>query len=375
MSGIYIHIPFCKQRCTYCDFYTEVAPQSVDTYIDAVVKELYIRRDYLPDTSIQTIYFGGGTPSTLHYEHFQKLFDTITELYQVDEQAEITLEANPDDLTAAYLEQIRRLPFNRISIGIQSFDDDDLSLINRRHKGVQAIEAVQRAQKTGFANISIDLIYGLPSQTLEQWRQQLKTAFELRVQHISAYGLTYEEGTPLWRQRQKRELQVVTDETMNEMYRLLLSTMEKNDFEAYEISNFAKSGFRSRHNGAYWKQTPYIGLGASAHSFDGVSRQWNVTSISRYIETITKNQPFFEREMLTLNERYNDYIMVSLRTSEGVDMEYIRREFGEELAVYCLENIKRFIKTEKIVCFKQNYRLTTEGVLISDHIIAMLMKV
>ena len=375
MSGIYIHIPFCKQRCTYCDFYTEVAPQFVDAYIDAVVKELQLRRDYLSDTVIQTIYFGGGTPSTLHYEHFRKLFDAVAELFYVDANAEITLEANPDDLTATYLEQIRRLPFNRISIGIQSFNDADLKLINRRHNSLQAVEAIQRAQKLGFDNISIDLIYGLPSQTLEQWQQQLRTAFELQVQHISAYGLTYEESTTLWHQRQKNEVQSVTDETMNEMYRLLLNAMEQNGFEAYEISNFAKFGFRSCHNGAYWKQTPYIGLGASAHSFDGVSRQWNIASISRYIETITKNQPFFERETLTLNERYNDYIMVSLRTSEGVDMAYIRREFGEELAGYCLENIKRFIKTEKIVCFEQNYRLTTDGILISDHIIAMLMKV
>ncbi|MDR1584771.1 MAG: radical SAM family heme chaperone HemW [Prevotellaceae bacterium] len=375
MSGIYIHVPFCKQRCAYCDFYTEVAPQFIETYIDALVREFYLRKDYLPVAPVRSIYFGGGTPSVLSVAHFNRIFNAVSELYKLDEDAEITLEANPDDLTDAYLSEIASLPFERLSIGVQSFDDGDLKRINRRHTSLQAIEAVRNAQKAGFMNISIDLIYGLPGQDLERWKKQLEQAFALKVQHISAYGLTYEEGTKLWRQRAKGEVRATTDETMNEMYQLLLETVKNNGFEAYEISNFAKPGFRSRHNSSYWKQRPYIGLGPSAHSFDGVSRQWNVASIRKYTDALANNSPSFEREELTLFDRYNDYIMVSLRTSEGIDEAYIRLEFGKELASYCLENIKRFIQTEKIYRLNGNFRLTTAGILISDHIIMTLMKV
>jgi oxygen-independent coproporphyrinogen-3 oxidase len=375
VSGIYIHVPFCKQRCAYCDFYTEVAPQFIETYIDALVREFYLRKDYLPVAPVRSIYFGGGTPSVLSVAHFNRIFNAVSELYKLDEDAEITLEANPDDLTDAYLSEIASLPFERLSIGVQSFDDGDLKRINRRHTSLQAIEAVRNAQKAGFMNISIDLIYGLPGQDLERWKKQLEQAFALKVQHISAYGLTYEEGTKLWRQRAKGEVRATTDETMNEMYQLLLETVKNNGFEAYEISNFAKPGFRSRHNSSYWKQRPYIGLGPSAHSFDGVSRQWNVASIRKYTDALANNSPSFEREELTLFDRYNDYIMVSLRTSEGIDEAYIRLEFGKELASYCLENIKRFIQTEKIYRLNGNFRLTTAGILISDHIIMTLMKV
>ncbi len=375
MSGIYIHVPFCKQRCTYCDFYTEVATQFISEYVEAVLRELYLRKDYLSDKQIQTIYFGGGTPSVLNAVQFQQIFDKIYTLYEVDKDAEITFEANPDDITADYLTEIQRLPFNRISLGIQSFDDEDLKRINRRHDSKQAIDAVRRAQQMGFSNISIDLIYGLPSQSLAQWEEQLQKAFELDVQHISAYGLTYEEGTRLWKQRESGKISVVSDDVMIEMYQMLLEKVQEKGFEAYEISNFARPGFRSKHNSSYWKQIPYIGLGPSAHSFDGASRQWNVASIPKYIEALGQNSSFFEREELSLFDRYNDYIMVSLRRTEGINMQHIRRNFGKDLALYCLENIKRFIKTEKIYQEEDNFRLTTAGILISDHIIMTLMKV
>lgn len=375
MAGIYIHIPFCKQRCTYCDFYTEVAPQFIPSLLDSIVKELTIRKEYLKNSPVKTIYFGGGTPSILNKEQFSLIFDAIYGLYPVTEDAEITFEANPDDLTTDFLRMIRSLPFNRISIGIQSFDENDLKRINRRHTSKQAVETVKNAQKAGFDNISIDLIYGLPFQTLESWEIQIDKALSLGVQHISAYGLTYEEGTALWKQRENGEIETVDDATMNEMYLLLLEKIKQNGFEAYEISNFALPGYRSRHNSSYWKQEPYSGVGPSAHSYDLVSRQWNVSSITEYIKAINLSSDFFEREILTLNDRYNDFVMVSLRTSDGLDVKKMEEEFGPELSAYCLRNIKTFMDSEQVYYSDGKLRLTTEGIQISNLILIRLMKV
>ena len=375
MAGIYIHIPFCKQRCTYCDFYTEVAPQFIPTFINSVVKELHIRKEYLSDAPIDTIYFGGGTPSILTREQFSIVFDTIYNLYPVDADAEITFEANPDDLTADFMDSLRCLPFNRISIGIQSFDDNDLKRINRRHTSKQAVEAVKTAQKAGFSNISIDLIYGLPFQTPETWGKQLDTALNLQVQHISAYGLTYEEGTPLWKQREKGKIVSVDDQNMNEMYIQLLEKVTEKGFEAYEISNFALPGYRSRHNSSYWKQEPYLGVGPSAHSYDLISRQWNVSSITEYINALNGDTVFFEREVLTINDRYNDFVMVSLRTAEGINLKVLEKEFGPEFTAYCLKNIKTFMDSEQVYYFEEYLRLTPEGIEISNLILIQLMKV
>jgi len=375
MAGIYIHIPFCKQRCTYCDFYTEVAPQFIPPIIDSMIKEIDIRKDYLQNSIINTIYFGGGTPSILHSGQFSDLFEAINNRYQVSKDAEITFEANPDDITPEFLESIRSLPFNRLSIGIQSFDDDDLKRINRRHTSKQAVEAVARAQVAGFANISIDLIYGLPFQTIESWERQLDNAFSLNIQHISAYGLTYEEGTPLWNQRESGKIKSVDDQTMNTMYMLLLEKMKQNGFEAYEISNFSLPGYRSRHNSSYWKEDPYLGIGPSAHSYDLHSRQWNIASIQEYIRAVNAGTTFFEREELTLNDRYNDFVMVSLRTSEGIDVSLLKLEFGSELADYCLKNIKTFIDSEQVYDSEGKLRLSASGIQLSNLILIQLMKV
>ena len=375
MAGIYIHIPFCKQRCTYCDFYTEVAPQFIPTFINSVVKELHIRKEYLSDAPIDTIYFGGGTPSILNYEQFKIIFDAIYELFTISEQPEITFEANPDDLTLDFLRSMQALPFNRISLGIQSFDDGDLKRINRRHTSMQAVNAVKDAQAAGFDNISIDLIYGLPFQTIASWERQLDTALNLNIQHLSAYGLTYEEGTVLWKQREKGEIETVDDTEMNRMYLVLLDKVKQKSFEAYEISNFALPGFRSRHNSSYWKQEPYLGVGPSAHSYDLISRQWNVSSIKEYIKSINNNSGFFEREILSLYDRYNDFVMVSLRTSDGLDIELMRKEFGSELADYCLINIKSFMDSEKVYNLEGKLRLSAEGIQISNLILIQLMKV
>ena len=375
MAGIYIHIPFCKQRCTYCDFYTEVAPQFIPTYIDSVIKELQLRKDYLNNAPIETIYFGGGTPSILNYEQFKIIFDAIYKLFTVSDHPEITFEANPDDLTSDFLTSLQALPFNRLSLGIQSFDDGDLTRINRRHTSGQAINAVKDAQAAGFDNISIDLIYGLPFQTIASWELQLDTALNLNIQHLSAYGLTYEEGTVLWKQREKGEIETVDETVMNNMYELLLEKVKRKGFEAYEISNFALPGYRSRHNSSYWKQEPYLGVGPSAHSYDLMSRQWNISSIKEYIKGIDATFGYFEREILSLNDRYNDFVMVSLRTSDGLDVEVMKKEFGPELAEYCLRNIKTFIDSEQVYYSEGKLRLTPDGIQISNLILIQLMKV
>ncbi len=374
MAGIYIHIPFCKQRCTYCDFYTEVAPDYVSELVQALIKELKMRSEYIQEP-VSTIYFGGGTPSILSLAQLSNIFDAINTTYNVEVDAEITLESNPDDLSITYLSEIAQLPVNRLSIGIQSFDNDDLKRLNRRHTSIQAVEAVKNAQEAGFNNISIDLIYGLPLQTTEKWLKQVTKAFELNIQHISAYGLTYEKGTALWNQRYEGVVKEIEDDTMNEMYSEMLKSMKINDFIAYEISNFSKHGFQSRHNSSYWKFEPYLGIGPSAHSFDGASRQWNVSSISQYINALKNNRKYFDKEILTTNDRYNDYIMVSLRTAEGSDLNYIKSAFGHSYKTFFLKSLNSFLQSNHVEFRDNRYKLTENGIYISNLIISELMKV
>lgn len=375
MAGIYIHIPFCKQRCTYCDFYTQVAPQKIPEIVTSIVSELHLRKDYLKNQQVDTIYFGGGTPSLLNYLQFKSIFNAIFDTYNVDKDAEITFEANPDDLSPAFLEDVLKLPFNRISIGIQSFDDEFLKRINRRHSGIQAIKAVQACKQHGINNISIDLIYGLPGQTMENWSKELETAYGLDVQHISVYGLTYEQGTRLWKQREMGTVQVVDEDVMIEMYDLMLQKMDERGFEAYEISNFALPGCRSRHNSAYWKMNPYLGVGPSAHSFDGNSRQWNIASNTKYINSIKNGMVPFEKEVLSMNDRYNDYVMVSLRTADGIDIDFIEKQFGVDFSEYCMLNSTPYINSKKMIQSNNILKLSNEGIQISNLIISELMKV
>lgn len=369
MAGIYIHIPFCKQRCSYCDFYTRVAPRQINDTVNAIIREMEIRRDYLKDDLIQTIYFGGGTPSLLTAEHFQQIFDKLYSLFSVNTEAEITFEANPDDLTPAFFESIKHLPFNRISIGIQSFDDEELKKINRRHTGNEAIAAFQNARNAGFRNISIDLIYGLPLQTKQIWEIQLQKAFELNPEHISVYGLTYEEGTPLHKLRELGRITSAADTEMIDMHLFMLQKMESAGYEAYEISNFAKSGFRSQHNSAYWKMKPYLGLGPSAHSYDGKSRSWNVSSIKNYNQAVFANEVFTESEMLSTDEKYNEYVMVSLRTMEGVDMDYLQNNFDIKYVQNFELIAEKYINDKLLIIKNKNICLTTKGILISNLII------
>ncbi|MCL1867993.1 MAG: radical SAM family heme chaperone HemW, partial [Paludibacter sp.] len=343
--------------------------------IDAMIAELHLRRYYLSENEkISSIYFGGGTPSLLSARHFEKIFYTVNKLFKIEKTAEITFEANPDDLTENFFDEIKNLPFNRLSIGIQSFNDKLLKQINRRHTAKQAVDAVQFAKNHNFTNISIDLIFGLPHQTLSDWEIELETAFLLDIEHISAYCLTYETGTPLWNMRESGKICETDEKTLNQMYLLLLQMAENQKFEHYEISNFAKRGFHSQHNSAYWKNEKYLGIGAAAHSFDHASRQWNIPSIQKYIAAIAENAPFFEKEILTEKDKYNEYVMVSLRTTEGVDFEYIKKNFDVKFANYFSKNIQKFIFAKKILpAANDKYSLTQEGILISNTIISSLM--
>lgn len=374
MAGIYIHIPFCKQRCTYCDFYKEISLEHIAGFVNTLIAEMHFRKEYMHGASISTIYFGGGTPSVLHYNQLKAIFDSIFAIFQVDDDAEITMEANPDDLSDEYLQLLSQLPFNRLSIGVQSFDDKELKSINRRHTAQQAKDSVLKARKHGFENISIDLIYALPGQTLSSWEMQLHEAFALEVEHIAAYGLTYEKGTALWRQRNKGLVQVVEDEVTLQMYNLMRLKMNENGFDAYEISNFAKPGFRSQHNSAYWKFIPYIGLGPSAHSFDGNSRQWNIASVKKYMDNIATHKHFYEQEILTSQDFYNDFVMVSLRTSDGIDLELLEKKFGKKMLDFCLVNASKHLKYKNLVIDGNKLYLSLNGLHISNLIIMDLMK-
>lgn len=375
MAGIYIHVPFCKTRCAYCDFFSTTLHDLKSRYVDALCEELAMRRNYLHDASIGTLYFGGGTPSQLSENDFRRIFNKIEEVYDLDTCEEITLEANPDDLTDDYVKMLTTLPFNRISMGIQTFHEPTLQLIGRRHTAQEAIEAVRRCQQHGFSNISIDLIYGLPGETPEQWKEDLQKAFSLEVQHISAYHLTYERGTRLWQMLQNHEIAEVDEDTSVELFRILCQEMHKAGYEHYEISNFALPGFRSRHNSAYWHEVPYLGCGPGAHSFDGDSREWNVSSLQKYIDALEKGQRNYEQETLDKDTRYNEFIMTRLRTCEGFSLDDLQQRFGLAYHNYCQHLAAPFLKQGLLLQDEDTLRLSREGIFVSDDIISDLMKV
>lgn len=373
MAGLYIHIPFCKQRCSYCDFYTRVAPLQVESVVNAIALEAKLRNSFLQNETIHTIYFGGGTPSLLNAKQFKVIFDSIFENYLVDTKAEITFEANPDDLTPSFFSEIMDLPFNRISMGIQSFDNLQLKSVNRRHTGEQAINAFHSARNAGFKNISVDLIYGLPGQNLASWDQQLNTALSLRPEHISIYGLTYEEGTPLHKLRELGRVESISDDTMVDMHLHTLDVIKSAGYEAYEISNFALPGYRSKHNSAYWKMVPYLGLGPSAHSFCGNVRSWNVSSIKNYVQSLENGTSYFESETLTAYNKYNEYVMTALRTSDGIDLDFVRQTFDPEILNHFNQKVNKNIQELLLYAVENHVALTTKGILISNLVIEDFM--
>ena len=374
MAGIYIHIPFCKQRCRYCSFFSSTKENKKREYVDALCQELQARNNYIDNKNIESIYIGGGTPSTLQKEDFEKIFETIGKYYNTKEKAEITLEANPDDLSREYIAMLRCFPFNRLSRGVQSFNDKLLKELGRRHNAERAIEAFHDARLGGFDNISIDLMFALPGSTPTSWNNDLETAIKLYPEHISAYNLTYEEGTALYKAMQSGETIPLDEEDNLEQFTTLIDKLEKAGYRHYEISNFATPGRESRHNSSYWHDTPYLGCGAAAHSYNGVSRQWNVANIDLYIKGIKNGAFDFEIEMLTESDRYNDAILTRLRTYDGLPLEWFKTKFAPKYITHLLKCAAKHIACGTLIhCNDNCIRLTKKGIFISDAIIRDLI--
>ena len=373
MAGIYIHIPFCKRRCIYCDFFSTTQSEKKSAYVRALCRELEMRRDYVEGEEIETIYLGGGTPSQLTEEELKAIFASIYHIYKVKEDAEITLEANPDDLTPEYVAMLRQLPVNRISMGIQTFQEETLKLLHRRHTATQAIEAFRRCREAGFQNISIDLMYGLPGETLETWKEDLRQAINLRPEHISAYHLIYEEDTALWKLREQHQVEEADEDLSVSLFETLIDRLKEAGYQHYEISNFCLSGMHSRHNSSYWTGKKYLGCGPSAHSFNGVSRQWNVASLEGYIKGVEEGVLDYEVEELDLYTRYNDYVLTSIRTCWGMSLSKLRSEFGEELYRYCMRMAKPHEDQGVLENREGVLRLTRKGIFVSDGIMSDLM--
>ena len=373
MAGIYIHIPFCKRRCIYCDFFSTIQSEKKPTYIHALCQELEMRKNYLEGEEIETIYLGGGTPSQLTEEELNEIFTSLYNIYKVKEDAEITLEANPDDLTPEYVSMLRRLPINRISMGIQTFQEETLKLLHRRHTACQAIEAFQRCREVGFRNISIDLMYGLPGETLDTWKEDLQQAIALHPEHISAYHLIYEEGTALWKLREEHQVKEADEDLSVTLFKTLIDELKQAGYQHYEISNFCLPGLHSRHNSSYWTGKKYLGCGPSAHSFNGSSRQWNIASLDNYLKGIASGKPNYEIEELDLYTRYNDFVITSIRTCWGMSLSRLRSEYGEELYRYCLRMAKFHLEQGVLEIEEDTLRLTQEGIFISDGIMSDLL--
>ena len=373
MSGLYIHVPFCEKRCLYCDFYSNTDSRYKSAYLEALIREMEMRKDYLQDEPLETIYFGGGTPSQLSVAELERIFEAIYRNFRTTEEMEITLEANPDDMTPRYVAALQALPINRISMGVQSFDETDLKFLNRRHDKAEAIRAVELCRQYHIYNISIDLIYGLPNQTVEKWEKNLTEALRLDIPHISAYHIIYEEGTPLYRLLESGKISPVDEETSLTLFSTLIDRLSDAGFEHYEISNFARPGFYSRHNSSYWQGKKYLGLGPSAHSYDGTEREWNILSLSAWRKGILEGNPAIEKEPLDLNTRYNDYIITHLRTQWGIDLGEMSALFGPEKLNYCLQMAKPHEELGLLLQKDNKIVLTRKGIFVSDGIMSDLL--
>lgn len=373
MAGIYIHIPFCRKKCSYCDFHKSVFLKNKKAMLQSLVRELDQKTEYIDDEVIETIYFGGGTPSILSIEEINLILSGVFASYKVKELPEITFEANPDDLNDRYLKQLREeTVINRLSIGIQSFINRDLKLLNRRHDSKKAMDSILAALNSGFSNISIDLIYAIPGMSIKEWIYNLKTAFSLDVHHLSAYHLTFESGTDIYQRLQRKELFQVTEDQSLEQYIKLLEMAEMSDYEQYEISNFSRPGYISQHNSNYWKGKRYIGVGPSAHSYDLKSRQWNISDNIEYIRRIKENKAYFKMERLTKKSRYNEKIMTGLRTKQGVNLREIKKQFGNKYHELLMKNAEHFLQNSDLYEENHNIMLTKKGMFIADYIISLL---
>lgn len=372
MAGIYIHIPFCKSRCIYCGFYSTTLLDLRKKYINAVCREMELRKNYIREP-FSTIYLGGGTPSLLDEAELTKLFLYINNVYDVDRNAEITMECNPDDITPKFTNMLSHLPINRVSMGAQTFADSRLRLLHRRHNSDEVKHAVKLLREAGIKNISIDLMFGFPDESLSQWKEDISAALALNVEHISAYSLMYEEDTPLWKMLDTGKVKEIDEELSLTMFKELVCQLTDAGYEHYEISNFARPGYRSRHNSSYWHQVPYIGLGAAAHSFDLNSRQWNVADLKLYIEEINSGIIPMEREELDNDTTFNDIITTALRTSDGIDLNALETRLGKRYRNTLISAAGKHLEQGLLEIRHDRLRLTAEGIFISDMVMSDLM--
>ena len=386
MAGIYIHIPFCRSRCIYCGFYSTTALQLRQEYVEAVCRELEKRafeeggrRKEKGEYLINTIYIGGGTPSQLTIGQLRQILDAVYIYNNVAEDAEVTIEVNPDDVTEDFVRGLSTLPVNRVSMGAQTFDDERLRFLHRRHSASQVSEAVRLLRDAGIRNISVDLMYGFPEESLDDWQHDISSALALNVEHLSAYCLMVEEGTPLYNMYSRTQQEssssshdtsLTSEELELAMYETLTDRLEAAGYEHYEISNFARKGYRSRHNSSYWDGTPYIGIGAAAHSYDGNTRSWNVSDIRKYIDAMTEGKRLFESETIDDDTRYNDLVTVALRTREGLDLRALQPKYRD----YAIKNARRFISDGLLqLSTSDHLALTRKGLFVSDMIMSELI--
>lgn len=369
MAGVYFHIPFCKSSCGYCNFFKSADLGRVDALVEGMHRELEARKNYIKDRDIRTIYFGGGTPSLCNPKLLRGLVEHLKELFNCKNIEEFTIEVNPDDITVDYLLALREMGVDRLSIGIQSFDDAELRVMNRRHSSSQAVEAVRLAQSLGFDNITIDLIFGVDGFGGDCLKHSLEMAISLGVQHISAYHLTIEPNTAFGRRVAKGEFAAVVEQVSSDEYLMVHDYLVGAGFDHYEVSNYALSGFRAKHNSAYWSGAQYLGIGPSAHSFNGENRHWAVASIDKYIDELA-----FEEEDLSESEHFNEYIMTSLRVKEGVDLRFVRDRFGSERYNTLIEDVQRYLSRGVVKIEEEALFISPKDFLISDSIIADLFQ-
>ena len=374
MSGIYIHIPFCKQACHYCDFHFSTSLKKKDDLLNALVKELELRKDEFKNQTVETIYFGGGTPSLLTKDEIELIINSVYKNYKVIENPEITLEANPDDLSKEQISSLANTEINRLSIGIQSFFEDDLKLMNRAHNAKEAKQCLEEATKH-FQNISVDLIYGIPGLSNERWIENIETVLSYNIPHISSYALTVEPKTALETFIKKGVIKNVDDDLAQEQFHILIEKLEAAGFVHYELSNFGKPEYFSKNNSAYWLGKPYLGIGPSAHSFNGNERGWNVRNNSKYIKSLEQNIVPIETETLSITDKYNEYVMTGLRTVWGVSLEKVEQDFGQQYKNYLLEHSQKHINEHLLYLDNNKLLVTKKGKFLSDGIASDLFKI
>lgn len=374
MAGLYIHIPFCESKCIYCDFYSMANNNHlIDKYISALLVEAVERKKELNTETLTTVYLGGGTPSLLSSTQLSKLVNGLKKVFDFSAVEEFTIEVNPDDVTPEYIQQAKSLGINRVSMGVQSFSDEDLRFINRRHTAKQATDAIHIIKEAGIDNISIDLIYGIPGQNIEIWKNNVDIAISLSVQHISAYTLMYEEGTRLSVMRSLGKIKEVDDDVVAAMYDYLVAQLKSNGYTHYEISNFALQGFHSRHNSCYWNLTPYLGLGVAAHSFDGTVRRFNPSNLKMYLDALAEGKLCVEVEKITKAEKYDEYVMLRLRTADGIDADELMHRFGEEYYQFFIEKAKPLVSEGSLINENGRYYISENHIMISDNITCDLL--